>query len=94
MKKFILFQYILIMIGGTFFQISCSSPQTKDLWEEDFKYQIIFQRPILEVAYTGSSRSSFEIVAEKYNLLGQLKKPHLLINKKIIIHGCGLKWKI
>lgn len=65
------------------FLFSCSTLYEKDqkIWEEDFQYQILEQRPALEVFYTDSSRTAFEIVAEEYNLIGQLITPHFLIDK-------------
>ncbi len=63
--------------------VSCSSKQEKDmaLWHDDFRYQPVASRPALEVAYTDSSRTAFEITAQDYHLIGQLHQPHLLINK-------------
>ncbi len=71
--------YIVLSV----FLFSCSSLHEKDqkVWEEDFQYQILEQRPALEVFYTDSSRTAFEIVAEEYNLVGQLIAPHFLIDK-------------
>lgn len=75
--------FLSLSIVLSIFLISCSSPYEKDqkIWEEDFKYQILEQRPALEVIYTDSSRTAFEIIAEEYNLVGQLITPHLLIDK-------------
>ena len=60
---------------------SCSDSAGREpdaaLWQEDFRAA----RPQLEVAYTDSSRTAFEILAEEYNLVGQLRAPHLLQNK-------------
>ena len=71
------------LAGFTVLQFSCSSKQEKDvaLWQEDFQYQPIAARPQLEVTYTDSSRTAFEIAAQEYNLVGQLRKPHMLVNK-------------
>ncbi|MBE0655179.1 MAG: hypothetical protein IH594_15365 [Bacteroidales bacterium] len=55
--------------------------KTPDNWSEDFNYQKISSRPELEVCYTDSSRESFIVSAEEYELTGLLKKPHLLIDK-------------
>ena len=64
---------------------SCSDSAGREpdaaLWQEDFRYQPVAARPQLEVAYTDSSRTAFEILAEEYNLVGQLRAPHLLQNK-------------
>ena len=56
---------------------ACSPPQ-KDQWTEDFKYQPVSMRPGLEVNFTDSSRTAFNVLAQDYRLLGQLQKPHLL----------------
>ncbi len=37
-------------------------------------------RPGLEVNYTDSSRTAFNILAQDYRLVGQLQKPHLLVD--------------
>ena len=47
-------------------------------WMEDFKYQPVSMRPALEVNYTDSSRTAFHIIAEEYDLIGDLVTPHLL----------------
>ena len=47
-------------------------------WDEDFYYQPIKNRPALEVCYSDSSRSEFDILAQDYQLKGQLETPHLL----------------
>ena len=64
---------------------SCSDSAGREpdaaLWQEDFRYQPVAARPQLEVAYTDSSRTAFEILAEEYHLIGQLRAPHLLQNK-------------
>lgn len=49
-------------------------------WQEDFFYQSPANRPSLEVAYTDSSRTAFEIAAQDYRLTGQLRTPHLLVD--------------
>lgn len=53
-------------------------PKTDPAWLEDFKYQPISMRPALEVNYTDSSRTAFHIIAEEYDLIGELATPHLL----------------
>jgi hypothetical protein len=50
-------------------------------WQEDFFYQSLANRPSLEVAYTDASRTAFEIKASEYQLVGQLRAPHLLVDK-------------
>ena len=64
---------------------SCSDSAGREpdaaLWQEDFRYQPVAARPQLEVVYTDSSRTAFEILAEEYHLIGQLRAPHLLQNK-------------
>jgi hypothetical protein len=47
-------------------------------WRNDFAFQPLEQRPALEVRYTDSMRTAFEVVAEAYHVVGQLKAPHLL----------------
>ena len=47
-------------------------------WGNDFRLQPIEQRPGLEVRYTNAEREAFEILAEEYHVVGQLRKPHLL----------------
>ena len=56
------------------------SPLQKDQWAKDFKYQPVSMRPGLEVNYTDSSRTAFNVLAQDYRLVGQLQKPHLLID--------------
>ncbi|MFY0651797.1 MAG: hypothetical protein JXQ96_07170 [Cyclobacteriaceae bacterium] len=51
-------------------------------WSEDFKYQPVSLRPKLEVNYTDSSRTAFNILAQEYQVVGQLRKPHLLLDDK------------
>ncbi len=48
---------------------ACSTPQ-KDHWTEDFKYQPVSMRPGLEVNYTDSSRTAFNVLAQDYRLVG------------------------
>ena len=56
------------------------SPSQKNQWAEDFKYQPVSMRPGLEVNYTDSSRTAFNVLAHDYRLVGQLQKPHLLMD--------------
>ena len=49
-------------------------------WERDFALQPVANRPRLEVCYTNGSRTAFEIVAEAYHLVGELRKPHRLVD--------------
>lgn len=58
------------------------APKKVSQWAEDFKYQPVSQRPALEVNYTDSSRTAFNILAEDYKLVGQLRKPHLLTDQE------------
>lgn len=62
---------------------SCESllhSEAMDYWEEDFKHQPIVHRPHLEVRYTDASRKAFQILAEDYQLTGNLEAPHTLVN--------------
>lgn len=49
-----------------------------DQWSEDYHYQKMDNRPKFEVCYTNSKREAFEVIAEKYHLIGELRKPHFL----------------
>jgi hypothetical protein len=51
-------------------------------WKLDFAKQPIGARPALEVRYTDASREAFEIVAERYHVIGQLRQPHALVDAK------------
>jgi len=76
MRSFIYSAVIfLILIAGC-------GPKTDRAWLEDFKYQPVSMRPSLEVNHTDSSRTAFHIIAEEYDLTGQLVKPHLLKNSE------------
>ncbi|MDR1523915.1 MAG: hypothetical protein LBS79_01480 [Tannerella sp.] len=72
----------VILFAGT---PACTSDRNttneNDCWQEDFLYQSPANRPSLEVAYTDSSRTAFEIAAQDYQLVGQLRAPHLLAGK-------------
>lgn len=70
LKTFFILIFGLVLAGCT--------AKNDDLWEEDFKFQPVATRPSLEVNYTDSSRTAFKILAEEYELTGQLEKPHLL----------------
>ncbi len=59
------------------FLASCGT-KTDQAWLDDFRYQKLSERPALEVKYSDSSRTAFQILAEDFELLGQLEKPHLL----------------
>jgi hypothetical protein len=59
------------LIAGTAF----SQPD----WRKDFIYQELDKRPDLEVRYTDTHRDAFEIIAEAYQLTGDLLKPNLLV---------------
>ena len=58
--------------------ISSAGSLSENQWQEDFKYQALPRRPALEVNYTDASRAAFQILAQTYQLTGQLAKPHLL----------------
>lgn len=62
--------------------ITACKDRPRSQWLEDFKYQPISQRPALEVNFIDSTRTAFEILAQNYNLIGQLEKPHLLKDSK------------
>ncbi|MHC4567214.1 MAG: hypothetical protein ACYTE3_15835, partial [Planctomycetota bacterium] len=47
-------------------------------WGNDFRLQPIEHRPVLEVRYTDSEREAFEILAQEYHIVGQLRRPHFL----------------
>jgi len=83
MKNFINYSVCIVCF---ICQVSCISDRNKETdanwWQEDFFYQSLANRPQLEVAYTDSSRTAFEIVAQDYHLTGQLQAPHLLVDKK------------
>ena len=66
--------------------LSACTDQKNDQWNEDFKYQPVAIRPALEVTYTDSSRTAFQILAEEYQLTGQLEKPHLLLDQQMCSH--------
>ena len=68
---------ILMMLGLVL--AGCGNGK-HDQWGEDFRFQPVPARPILEVNYVDSSRTAFRILAEDYRLTGQLEKPHLLVD--------------
>jgi len=47
-------------------------------WDNDFRLQPVEHRPALEVRYTDGEREAFEILAQEYHLVGQLRRPHFL----------------
>ena len=47
-------------------------------WKKDFGHQPVEARPKLEVRYTDGSRTAFEVIADAYHLVGQLRRPHCL----------------
>ncbi len=61
--------------------------QAQNPWQDDFQYQPVSQRPCLEVNYTDASRRAFQVLAESYQLTGQLTKPHILSDT-----NTGLPW--
>jgi len=75
---------ITVVLMLVVWHINC---QAADPWQEDFKYQPVLQRPALEVNYTDASRSAFQILAQSYQLTGQLSKPHLLSDSRT-----GVPW--
>ncbi|MDR2470037.1 MAG: hypothetical protein LBD27_06110 [Tannerella sp.] len=83
-RKDFYLKYMLLLIwtAGLF---ACTSGRNNgnetDFWKEDFFYQSLANRPPLEVAYTDSSRTAFAITAQDYQLVGQLRTPHLLVNR-------------
>ena len=63
--------------------LSSCAPQPSgevDYWEEDYHYQPVVHRPSLEVRYTDSTRTAFQILAQDYQLTGSLTAPHTLVN--------------
>ena len=78
---------LIFLLAIIVFVASCKT-ETSKLWEEDFNYQKLALRPGLEVSYTDSSRESFLVTAEDYQLTGLLKKPHTLVDKE----GNELLW--
>jgi hypothetical protein len=79
----------VLLLAGTW---ACTSDRNtineKKAWQEDFFYQSPANRPSLEVAYTDSSRTAFEITVEDYHLIGLLRTPHLLIGRE----DGGIPW--
>ncbi|MDR2041054.1 MAG: hypothetical protein LBP98_01895 [Tannerella sp.] len=75
----------MVLVTGIAGTWACTSDRQarneKKVWQEDFFYQSPANRPALEVAYTDSSRTAFEIAAQDYQLQGQLRPPHLLVDK-------------
>ncbi|NIA13875.1 MAG: hypothetical protein GWP08_07330 [Nitrospiraceae bacterium] len=55
--------------------LSAASPA----WDADFAKQPSLTRPALEVCYTGPGREAFEVIAEDYHVVGQLRRPHHLV---------------
>ena len=55
--------------------------------DEDFANQPAAKRPQLEVRYTDGSRTAFDLVAARYHLTGELRKPHRLADA-----GTGEEW--
>ncbi|MBN1344169.1 MAG: hypothetical protein JXQ73_15900 [Phycisphaerae bacterium] len=49
-------------------------------WQRDFRQQPIENRPRLEVRYTDGTRTAFEIEAQAYHLIGELRGPHRLLD--------------
>ena len=70
---------LLLMSLFIAFLTQCSQAE-KDPWAEDFKYQPVSERPALEVNYSDGLRTDFQVLAEDYQLTGQLRMPHLLIS--------------
>ena len=49
-------------------------------WRRDFEQQPVQHRGRLEVRYTDGARDAFEIEATAYHLIGELRKPHRLMD--------------
>ncbi|MBN2311923.1 MAG: hypothetical protein JXR94_23285, partial [Candidatus Hydrogenedentes bacterium] len=49
-------------------------------WTADLERQPVHARPALEVRYTSGARDAFEIEAEEYRLIGELRAPHRLVD--------------
>ncbi|MDR2139475.1 MAG: hypothetical protein LBP50_08000 [Tannerella sp.] len=87
MKKGIYYMKRMVSTVGMAGLLACTSSgrngtdEGADAWREDFFYQSPANRPALEVAYTDSSRTAFEIGAQEYQLIGQLRSPHRLVDK-------------
>ena len=56
-------------------------------WENDFRQYSWPQRPALEVCYFDGSRTAFEVNASKYQLRGELRTPHRLVEA-----ATGAEW--
>jgi len=54
--------------------------QSDKQWLEDFGHQPIGHRPALEVDYVDASRTAFRVLAQEYQLTGELQKPHRLLD--------------
>lgn len=77
----------LLLVAASLLQYTCQEQKPykesdAELWADDFKHQPIVRRPALEVTYTDSSRTAFQILAENYQLTGQLRTPHRLVSQK------------
>jgi hypothetical protein len=71
--------FTLLMLGLV---LAACTDRKAGQWQEDFQFQPVAARPSLEVNYTDSSRTAFQILAEEYELTGQLEKPHLLVDQQ------------
>ncbi len=60
--------------------LQCHQPPA-DAWTEDFAFQPVSTRPSLEVNYTDATRTAFQVLAEEYQLRGQLIPPNLLMDE-------------
>lgn len=65
--------FVVILCLGTF-------PTAGRAWQRDFELQPVEKRPKLEVRYTDGTRTAFEVAARAYNLVGELRGPHRLLD--------------
>jgi hypothetical protein len=78
-SKIAVTMFLLVIVVSLQSPVSAGISQASaDQWQEDFKYQALCRRPSLEVNYADASRRAFQILAQSYQLTGQLTKPHLL----------------
>ncbi len=62
--------------------LCCLVAGVENSWTNDFAHQPVSQRPALEVRYTDGDRTAFEVLAEAYRVVGQLRAPHHLVDAK------------
>ena len=63
-----------------FLSLSAAFPLASAAYETDFAKQPVTARPSLEVRFTDGTRSAFEIDAAQYRFVGELRKPHRLVD--------------